>query len=125
MPLTHPSLGITGIGTPTLPATTEVRTLSAPERLRRAALAPALGVGVALIVLPIPIVHLFVPPLALIGGVAVGVRRLGQRELFVSVRGTCPCCGTEQSFGLSGARYRVPQELKCRSCLQLLQLDET
>ncbi len=123
MSATQPQIGIRGIGTGPVAATVEVRSLAAGERLRRAAMRPALGVGIALIVLPIPIVHLIVPPVALVGGVVVGVHRLLQRDLFVGVRGPCPCCGIEQSFGLNGAEYRLPQALKCHACLQLLTLD--
>lgn len=123
MSATQPQIGIRGIGTGPVAATVEVRSLAAGERLRRAAMGPALGVGVALIVLPIPIVHLIVPPVALVGGVVFGARRMLQRQLFGSVRGPCPCCGIEQSFGLNGAEYRLPQALKCHACLQLLTLD--
>ena len=67
---------------------------------------------------------LIVPPLALVGGVAFGVWRLPQQELFVSLRGPCPGCGVEQSYGLRGVVYRLPQSLKCHACLQLLTLAE-
>jgi len=121
---THPRLNITGIGTAPVAAMVETRRLTGGERLRRAAMGPVLGLGVASLVLPIPIVHLIVPPLALVGGVAFGVWRLPQQELFVSLRGPCPCCGVEQSYGLCGVVYRLPQSLKCHACLQLLTLAE-
>ena len=122
--MNHAQCTIVGIGTAPVLASVESRRLTGRQRVRRGALGPVLGVGVAIIVLPIPIVHLIVPPVALVGGVIIGIRRMLQCELFVSVRGPCPCCGVEQSFGLSGAPYRLPQSLKCHACLQLLTLEQ-
>lgn len=117
-------LAISGFGAEPTRAAVDVRGLSGRERLRRGAAAPLIGLGVALLVLPIPVVHFAVPPMAILGGVAVGVRRFLQREIITAARGPCPFCGTDQTLGLSGATYRVPRDLKCRACLQLLTLDE-
>ncbi|HXW97734.1 MAG TPA: hypothetical protein VEI47_09120 [Gemmatimonadales bacterium] len=116
-------LPIRGFGAAPSQATLEVATLSTGERFRRGAMAPVFGFGVALLVLPIPIVHLAVPPFAIIGGMVMGVRRAFQKEIITSARGTCPFCGTEQTLGLNGSRYRLPRDLKCRSCSQLLSLE--
>jgi len=118
----HPS--IHGFGVKPSRATIEVETLSGRDRLRRGAIAPLIGLGVAILVLPIPIVHFAVPPMAILGGVLLGLRRLLQREIITAARGPCPFCGTEQTLGLSGSTYRLPRDLKCRDCLQLLTLDE-
>jgi hypothetical protein len=119
----YPSLR--GFGAEPSRATLDVRTLSGRERLRRGAVPVLIGLGVAVLVLPIPIVHLAVPPMAILGGILLGVRRLFQREIIATARGPCPFCGTEQTLGLAGSRYRLPRELKCRACLQLLTLAET
>jgi hypothetical protein len=116
-------LPLSGFGARPTQAHIQVGTLSPAERLRRAAAAPALGLGIALLVLPIPIVHFAVPPLALTGGIAFGIRRALQREIFRSAHGACPFCGMDQTLGLTGAVFRLPQDLKCRSCLKLLLLD--
>jgi hypothetical protein len=118
-----PRLALTGFGAAPSRAQVETRVLTAGERLRRAGKAPLLGLGIAILVLPIPVVHFAVPPIALIAGVVIGVRRMGQRELFVSARGVCPFCGTEQSLGLSGSAYDLPRGIKCHSCLRGMTLD--
>jgi len=74
-------------------------------------------------VLPIPIVHFAVPPLALISGVVIGIRRIMQRELFAAAAGPCPFCATEQSLGLNGSAYQLPRSLKCHACLRPITLD--
>jgi hypothetical protein len=116
-------LRIRGFGANPSETEVEVGTLSAGERLRRGALGPAIGLGVAVLVLPIPIVHFAVPPVALVGGVIAGIRRVLQREIFTTARGVCPLCGATQSLGLNGATYRLPRALKCQSCLRPLTLE--
>ena len=90
--------------------------------MKRGALGPAVGFTMALLTLPIPLVHLFFPPAAILGGVYFGVRRSLARELFHRASGPCPFCGTEQRLGLTGSAYRLPREIKCRECLKLLML---
>jgi hypothetical protein len=116
-------LALTGFGTPPTTAETEIGALGRGERLRRAAVAPLIGLAVAIAVLPIPVVHFAVPPAALVGGLIMGMRRLGQRELFVTAHGPCPFCGTEQTLGVNGSAFRLPRSLKCRSCLRLMTLE--
>ncbi|MEO8633790.1 MAG: hypothetical protein ABI587_00795 [Gemmatimonadales bacterium] len=115
---------LSAIGVPPGTATAEIASLTLPERLRRGGLAPLVGLGIAILVLPIPFVHLAVPPVAILGGLVLGVRRALQRTLFHRIHGTCPACGVEQPLGLNGTPYRLPRDLKCRACLQLLSLDE-
>ncbi len=119
----NPSVVLSGFGVTPSPAEVEIRSLSAGQRLRRASMAPLAGLGVAILVLPIPVVHFAVPPLALIAGVVIGARRISQRELFTSARGRCPFCGTEQSLGLTGSAYRLPRSIKCHACLRAMTLD--
>lgn len=119
-PVHHP---LSGFGTPSSQAELVVVSLSPGERLRRAAIAPALGLAASILVLPIPIVHFAVPPVALVSGVVVGLRRILQGEIIQSAHGPCPFCGTDQTLGLTGAAYRLPRALKCHSCLKLLTLD--
>ncbi|HWA59297.1 MAG TPA: hypothetical protein VG692_18735 [Gemmatimonadales bacterium] len=118
MNLTSTTLPLTGFGTSPSQATVEIGSLTAGERLRRAAIAPALGMFVSVAVLPIPIVHFAVPPVAILTGIAVGIRRVTQRRIITRAEGTCPFCGTRQTLGLNGSSYHMPRELKCRSCLK-------
>ncbi len=61
-------LSLQGFGTGRGIARAEIRSLSGGERLQRALLGPAVGVGIAVLVLPIPVVHFMVPPVAIVGG---------------------------------------------------------
>jgi hypothetical protein len=118
MNLTTTTLPLTGFGTPPSHATVEIGSLTAAERFRRAAKAPALGLAISVAVLPIPIVHFAVPPAALLTGIALGIRRMGQRQIITSAEGSCPFCGTSQTLGLTGSSYRMPRNLKCHACLK-------
>lgn len=114
---------LTGFGATPSTAQVTIATLTAGERLKRAAMGPVIGVVVTLIVLPIPIVHLIVPPLALIGGLVYGGLRTTQHEIITAAHGTCPFCGTDQTFGLTGAPYRMPRNLTCHSCRKPFTID--
>ena len=52
-----------------------------------------------------------------------GLQPTAEALLFGAARGTCPCCGQEQSLGLTGTPYRLPRELKCHACRQILILE--
>jgi hypothetical protein len=117
------ALSLSGFGVSSAPAGVEVRLLTGGERLRRALIPPAAGVAIAILVLPIPVVHFAVPPVALISGVVFGCRRVAQRELFAAAHGACPFCGVEQTLGVNGTAYRLPRNLKCHSCLRPMTLD--
>jgi hypothetical protein len=117
------SLPLTGFGAQPTEARILVRGLTTRERIRRGVAGPIAGVLMALIVLPIPLVHLIFPPIALVGGLVVGIRRAGQREVFDRAVAPCPFCGTEQRLGLTGDAYRLPQHVKCRECLKPLTLE--
>ena len=116
------TLPLEGFGVAPTRAEVEIQVLSTGERLRRGALGPIVGLGMALVTLPIPLVHLFFPAAALVGGVVIGVRRGMSRELFHRATGPCPFCGAEQRLGLTGSTYRVPSSVKCSRCLQPLIL---
>lgn len=125
MNLRQLSLPLSGFGTPSSRAELEVGSLSTGERFRRAAIAPVIGLGVALAVLPIPIVHFAVPPVALVTGVVVGIRRAMQGEIITKASGTCPFCGAQQTLGLNGTSFRMPRNLKCHSCLKPFTISES
>jgi len=102
-----------------------VAVLAIPDgsaRLRSAGIALGLGVLLALVFLPIPIVHFAGVPLALLGGLVIAGRRLAPGARLRAIRGTCPHCGHEQSFylGPSWKRGGVSRQLVCESCAQTL-----
>jgi hypothetical protein len=104
-------------------AQVEIGVLDPGDRLKRAGLALAAGVGVALVALPIPIVHLVLVPGGLMLGLGFALRRLGQGETFREARGRCPYCAMEQRFTLVG-RFRLPKAVYCSSCQRELYLDD-
>lgn len=123
MPTREAHLPMTGWGSPTTEATLTIATLTARDRLKRGIMAPLIGLGIAIMVVPIPVVHFMVPPLALIGGIVLGFRRAGTREVILSAHGPCPFCGTNQTLGLNGSAYHMPRNLSCRSCRKTFSID--
>jgi hypothetical protein len=71
----------------------------------------------------IPIVHFVLVPSALVLGLGVGIRRLGQGKTFRGGAGACPYCGAQQQFTLLG-RFHLPKAVYCSSCQRELYLDE-
>jgi hypothetical protein len=117
-------LPLTSVGSPPSSAQVEVGVLDQPDRLRRAGMALAGGLVAALVVLPIPIVHFFAVPGALIAGVVLAARRLRDRETFKDVRGRCPHCGGEQQFNVFGGVH-LPKRVDCPGCHHDLYLQPT
>jgi len=117
------SLALKGFGVPATEVAALTRQLTFQERLARAGRAFGLALLAALIMLPIPIIHIIGPPAALVIGLVLAVRRLGEGEIFVSAEGSCPFCHERQRLGLAGSRFRVPCTLTCTSCRQPLQLE--
>ena len=103
-------------------AQVELGALSPADRLKRAAVILGISLAVAIIAIPIPLVHLVLVPGALVIGIAFALVRLSQREVFRQVQGRCPFCHTDQSFTVMG-RFRLPKKLFCASCRQELMLE--
>jgi hypothetical protein len=111
-----------GFGSEPVPAQVVVGTLTLRERALRAGTVLAAGLIVAVIALPIPLVHLVLVPGALLLGLAFAGIRLGQREVFSLAEGACPFCGTRQRLGLAGRVFRLPRQVFCRNCQRSLNL---
>jgi hypothetical protein len=79
------------------------------------------GIAVAVIAIPIPIVHFILVPGSLTLGLIFAMLRLRQAEVFRSARGPCPFCGTEQSFTVMG-RFQLPKDVICANCHRRLEL---
>jgi hypothetical protein len=115
------TLALEAAAAPPSLAQVEVRVLSGPERVRRAALGLGAGLALALVALPIPVVHFVLVPGALTGGLALAAARLTQRETFLGAEGRCPYCGLQQRFMLLG-RFRLPKRVYCSACQRELYL---
>lgn len=122
MTLRNIELRLQGFGAPPAPARAQIAELTAGERLKRAGVVFAAFLAVALIALPIPIVHFVLVPAGLLLAVVLGLLRLREAEIFRTVDGRCPFCGTEQSFSVLG-RFRLPRRLDCASCGRRLSLE--
>jgi hypothetical protein len=112
-----------GFGAKPTVAYLELNTLTLADRVKRAATIFGLGMVLALIAIPIPIVHFIMVPGALLVGAVLALVRLGQAEVFRTATGRCPFCGKEQSFSVMG-RFRLPKKLYCSSCQRQLLLEE-
>lgn len=110
-------------GAPTGAAKVSVSVLAPRDRLKRAGMALAMGIGGAVVFIPIPIVHLILVPGSLLAGIAIALRRLGQSQIFRGASGACPYCGVEQRFTLVGS-FRLPKRVYCSSCQRELYLEE-
>jgi hypothetical protein len=118
------SLPLSGFGSSATEAQVVVEQLTLKARLRRAAVVAGGGLVVALIGLPIPLVHFVLVPAALLLGLILGIMRLRHKEIFSSAEGVCPFCGTGQRLGLSGKAFRLPRRVFCSNCRRELDLGE-
>jgi hypothetical protein len=115
-------VSLKGFGASPTPAQVVVESLSTGDRLRRAGIALLGGAALAVIALPIPLVHFVLVPAALLIGLVVAAMRLSQREIIRSAEGSCPYCGTPQRLGLAGRVFRLPREVFCDHCRRPLDL---
>jgi hypothetical protein len=111
-----------GFGTPSTEAHVEVQALSFKARIVRAATVMGAGLAVALVALPIPLVHLVLVPAGLLLGITLGTLRLRHKEIFAVAEGACPFCGSQQRLGLRGKVFRLPRRVFCNSCRRELDL---
>jgi hypothetical protein len=102
----------------------EVESLTLRERVVRATVVLAAAFALAVIALPIPLVHFVLVPGSLILGLVLGAARFRQREIFSLARAACPFCGTEQRLGLAGRVFRLPRQVFCKNCGRSLDLGE-
>ena len=117
-------LPLTGFGVPSTSARIELLELSRTDRLKRAAMTFGLGVALALIAVPIPLVHFVLVPAALLLGAVLALVRLRQQQIFRGAQGVCPFCGTRQSFTVMG-KFKLPKKIDCGTCQRELMLEPT
>jgi hypothetical protein len=104
-------------------ARVELDVLTPADRLKRAGVIIGISLAVAIVAIPIPLVHLVLVPGALVLGIIFSLVKLSQHEIFRTVEGRCPRCAAEQSFTVMG-RFKLPKRLYCKSCQQELTLDD-
>jgi hypothetical protein len=114
---------VKGFGAPPTTAVVNVAVLSGADRLKRAAVILGASFGVALVALPIPIVHFILVPGSLLAGLVLAGNRLTVSEIFRHAAGRCPFCGTEQAFPIMG-RFRLPKNAHCVNCGRSLSLED-
>ena len=117
-------LPLSGFGVPSTSARIELLELSRADRLKRAAMTFGLGVALALIALPIPLVHFVLVPAALLLGAVLALVRLRQQQIFQAAQGVCPFCATQQSFSVMG-KFKLPKRIDCGTCRRELMLEPT
>src|SRR3954454_20338104 len=91
-----------GFGATPTRAQLVVENLTTGQRVRRAGIALAAGGALAVIALPIPLVHFVLVPGALLLGLIFAAMRLNQRQVIGSEEAACPYCGTHQRLGPAG-----------------------
>jgi hypothetical protein len=114
---------VKGFGAPPTTAVVNIAVLSGADRLKRAGVTLGAAFAVALIALPIPIVHFMLVPGSLLTGLILAGNRLTVSEIFRHAEGPCPFCGTEQAFPVMG-RFRLPKRAHCMHCGRNLSLED-
>lgn len=95
-----------------------------PRRMLRAGVVMLIFVGMAALLIPVPIVHLIGIPLVLIVGMLVAFRTLRTVARLAPTHLACPKCGARNNVG-GGLGYRTetgPIDRACESCRRPLEL---
>ena len=103
------------------PVTATLTEYDRAARIRRAAKIGLLLVLVAILLAPIPVVHLVGLAVG-ITGVVLGVRRLREEATLVALKGACPACRDEQNFPAEG-RLSLPVTLRCPGCSEFVKIE--
>lgn len=101
-----------------------LRTFSPLDRVRRAAVALGVGLLVAAMLIPIPLIHLLGIPLAILAGVVASVRLARSRARLAPLRLACPKCGAVNRLGAGAGLVHPdrPVMRTCDSCRRSLEL---
>lgn len=118
------TLRLTGT-TRTSEATALFRSLPARRRVVLAGMTLGAALLLALLFLPVPLLHLAGIPIVSIG-IVLAFRRLRSVTVLRSARGTCPRCGnaTNLFVGFGGTPARFPVTTSCEVCSSNLALEE-
>lgn len=111
-------------GGPTSPAKATVTQSALGSRVLKALRTVGLGLVVAVVLLPVPVIHLAgIGILVACLGMAVWQLRPGPRVR--AVQGPCPHCGHEQRYwlGLNVGPMTLPKNTSCESCARMLTIE--
>lgn len=90
---------------------------TAAQRVGRSGMLLLASVGLAVLFLPIPIIHLLAIPMILLGGILSAIRQLSVVGRLGPLRIACPSCGVPNRVGGGlGVRSMAPQRRSCESC---------
>ena len=116
------SLKLTFPGEQPTVATAKAREWTMLERVRRAIFGMALcWIGAGLF-LPIPGVHLVLPPLLLLAGPVLFYFRISEKLRLTSMKGSCPRCKVERDFELD-LRFTGKRSFTCDGCGNLIEME--
>ena len=110
-------------GGPTTPGKATVGSSSTGTRVLKALRTVGLGLLVAILLLPVPVIHLAgIGILVACLGIAAWQVRPGLRVR--TVEGPCPHCGREQRYwlGLNVGPMKFPRETSCEKCAKALSI---
>ena len=99
---------------------------AAPERVMRSGIVLLIAIGLAVMFLPIPIIHLLAIPMILIGGLVLAIRQLSISGRLAPMRIPCPRCGASNRVGGGlGVRSLASTDRSCENCRRILMLRVT
>ena len=98
-------------------------TFAMAQRARRGVIVFLAATGLAVLFLPIPIIHLLAIPMILLGGIVTAIRQLSIVGRLAPIRIACPKCSALNRVGGGlGVRSMAPKSRACESCRRELVL---
>ncbi len=98
-------------------------TFAMPHRARRSVIVFVASTGLAVLFLPIPIIHLLAIPMILVAGIVLAIRQLSIVGRLAPLRMACPRCDVLNRVGGGlGVRSMAPTGRVCESCRRKLIL---
>lgn len=104
------------------PCAIELHRFDGIDQLWRAAKGGGLFLILAALTVPIPIVHIFAPPLLLLLAVFMVVRSLTLHEMAVAASGRCGQCQTDVRAQLGNVKPAYPLWTLCPACSERLRV---
>jgi len=103
--------------------TIEIAQLPMRRRMVTAAKRVAIGLGGGLLLLPVPIIHLF-GIVFFLGMTGLAAKGLVSAQVLAGAEGSCPSCGATGALyvGMGGRRVRFPVASTCPKCNVALEL---
>jgi hypothetical protein len=94
------------------------------RRLWKAGLLLVAGIGVGIVLLPVPLIHL-AGVMFFLAMSALAVRRLFSFRVLKGAHGRCPSCGKEGDYfvGVGGRKLVYPVHTSCAHCSVALELN--